>query len=208
MMAEYCIYFIIYGFLGWIYESLFYSAQLKKPVNTGFLHGCLCPIYGLACVANIALLYRTENNTKVFLISILIISAIEYAVSYILEAVFGKRWWDYTNWPCNLNGRISLISSLAFGILSMLQLRVIHPFIESGVAVLPQELKSIFLVVVVVCTIADLLYTLRRMNKEEERYWFLDEEAEFAKRTFDRIETDRIQNVKEYIKRSLSSWRL
>ena len=207
MMAEYFIYFIIYSFLGWIYESLFYSAQLKKPVNTGFLHGCLCPIYGLACVLNIALLYRIENNTKVFLLSMLIISAIEYLVSYILESLFGKRWWDYTNWPCNLNGRISLISSLAFGILSMLQLRVIHPLVESGAAALSQELKSIIVVTAAVYTIADLLYTIRRIDKENNRYWFLDEEAEFAKRTFDRIETDRIQSVKEHIKKSISSWR-
>ena len=205
MMAEYCIYFIIYSFLGWIYESLFYSAQLKKPVNTGFLHGCLCPIYGLACVVNLALLYRIENNTKVFLISIIIISIIEYLVSYILESVFGKRWWDYSNWPCNLNGRISLISSLAFGILSMLQLRVIHPFIERGVDFLPQELRSVFLVIAIVYTIADLLYTIKRMDKEEERYRFLDEEAEFAKRAFDRIEISRMQDVKEHIKKSL--WR-
>lgn len=204
MMAEYCIYFVIYSFLGWIYESLFYSAQLRRPVNTGFLHGCFCPIYGLACTANVALLHGIENNALLFIMSMVIISAIEFTVSYVLEMIFDKRWWDYSNWPCNLNGRISLISSLGFGILSVIQLRMIHPFIEAGTEALSHEVRSVFLLAALICISADLLYTVKKINKYEDRYDFLDEEAEFAKRAFDRMETDRIHNVKEYIRNRFS----
>ncbi|MBQ3425799.1 MAG: putative ABC transporter permease [Clostridia bacterium] len=204
MMDKYCIYFVVYSFLGWIYESLFYSAQLRKPVNTGFLHGCFCPIYGLACVANVALLNGIENNALLFIMSMLIISVIEFTVSYVLETLFDKRWWDYSNWPCNINGRISLISSLGFGIMSVIQLRMIHPFIEAGTEALSNSARSVFLGVTLICISIDLLYTVIRMNKEEERYEFLDEGAEFAKRAFDRMEEGRIHNLKEYIRERFS----
>ena len=204
MMAQYCIYFVVYSFLGWIYESLFYSAQLRRPVNTGFLHGCFCPIYGLACALNIALLSGIESNAVLFIVSMLIISAIEYVVSYILEMIFDKRWWDYSNWPCNLNGRISLISSLAFGILSVIQLRMIHPFIEAGTEALSTDTRTVLLAAALVCIAIDFLYTLKRINKEDERYNFLDEEAEFAKHAFDRMEAGRIHNVREYIRNRLN----
>lgn len=206
ILAQYCLYFIIYSFFGWIYESLFYSVQLKKPVNTGFLRGCLCPIYGFACVFNILFLYSEENTTKVFLLSMLVISAIEYSVSYILEALFDKRWWDYSNWPCNINGRISLISSLGFGIMSVLQLRVLHPIVESGVELLSE--KAVFAAIAIVAAVSftDLMWTIKGMDKEDERLWFLEEESELVQRTNERIKSERgrLSDMKAYIKEKLT----
>ncbi|MCH5212395.1 MAG: putative ABC transporter permease [Oscillospiraceae bacterium] len=181
-LSQYIIYFIVYSFLGWVYESLFYSIQFKKPVNTGFLRGCLCPIYGVACVLNISLLGNVESNIHVFLISMAAISLIEYIVSAILENLFDKRWWDYSDWPLNIKGRISLFSSLGFGIMSVAQLRILHPFIGSFVESLPDQIAYAAIIIVSILIAADLFTTIKNMDKADEKLWFIEEESELMQK--------------------------
>lgn len=197
MFARYFIYFVVYSFLGWMYESLFYSIQCKKIVNTGFLRGCFCPIYGLACCANIILLSGVESNLLVFLISMTAISAIEYMVSAVLENVFNKRWWDYSMWPVNLKGRVSLFSSLAFGVMSLLQLRFIHPYIASMIDVVPENVSYIFIAAVSFAIAVDLIFTVRAMDKMDERLWFIDEESARIHRTAEKF-VERKKNLSLY----------
>ena len=54
----------------------------------------------------------------------------EYVVSVVLESLFGLRWWDYTGEPFNFQGRISLAFSIAWGIIGVIFVDKIHPFIK------------------------------------------------------------------------------
>ncbi len=49
-LLELSTYFIIYSFLGWVLESIFRSFCEKKIINTGFLRGPICPIYGCGAI--------------------------------------------------------------------------------------------------------------------------------------------------------------
>lgn len=178
IQAEYVLYFLIYGFLGWIYESLYYSVQFKKPVNTGFLHICFCPIYGVVCILNLLLFSGHKSDIKIFFSSMAVVSAVEYIVSWLLEKKFAKRWWDYSELPFNLNGRISLFSSLAFGALSLLQLRVVHPFISQFIARFDERAIKLVSLVAFFVIATDFVRTLAGMkNMDDERLWFVNEES-------------------------------
>lgn len=187
-LSQYFICFIIYSFLGWIYESLFYTFQFKKPVNTGFLHGCFCPIYGLACVLNIRLLGGLRNDLLIFIASMVLISAVEYIVSYTLEYIFGRRWWDYSDWPMNIGGRISLFSSLGFGAMSLVQLRFLQPLIGGIVTRIPGSAVKLIAIMFCVLVLCDLVYTIREMDRSDEKLWFIDEESEFMRQTNEKFE--------------------
>lgn len=199
--------FVIYSFLGWVYESLFYSVQFKKAVNTGFLRGCICPIYGLACVGNALILKNAVNNTVIFLVSMITISTIEYIVSYILEELFDKRWWDYSDWPCNLNGRISLLSSLGFGALSVFQMKVIHPIIILLIFRLPVPVQQGASVVLLMALAADVVSTIRNMGgADDDKLWFVSEELPVAHRANEKMDntknklSEKYNSVKERIR--------
>lgn len=187
LLSRYLVYFIIFSFLGWLYESLFYSFQFKKPVNTGFLRGCICPIYGLACLSNAVFLGKTESGALIFLLSMTGISAIEYTVSYLLERLFNKRWWDYSDWPVNINGRISLFSSLAFGLLSYVQLRYLHQPIMDFVMGLSENTLRAVVVMSVIYVALDVMLTLRDMDKENQRLWFLEETSPMICRAAEKV---------------------
>lgn len=205
-LSQYFICFIIYSFLGWVYESLFYSFQFKKPVNTGFLHGCICPIYGLVCVMNIAFLGKVKSEAAIFVASMITVSVTEYVVSYLLEHLFGKRWWDYSDWPLNLNGRISLISSLGFGAMSLIQLRLLHPAIMKVVLHIPAGTMKLITILFIVWVFFDLCLTVRDMDKTDDRLWFIDEESETIRQANEKLEEKkrrlslRYGNVKERIR--------
>ena len=124
-------YFVIYSFLGWILESVVRTICEKKLINTGFLFGPFCPIYGCGAIIMILFLDRFENNLLLlFIISFFVLSAWEYIVGVFLEKCFKTKYWDYSNHKFNYKGRVCLTNSLAWGVLGVLFIKFIHPFIE------------------------------------------------------------------------------
>lgn len=209
-LYQYFACFIIYSFLGWVYESLFYTVQYKRPVNTGFLHGCICPIYGLACVGNTMLFGNISSVGKIFVMSMLYISLIEYIISYILEKAFRKRWWDYSDWPVNIHGRVSLISSLGFGAMSLVQLKFIQPVISYAIYKTPERVLHAIILVFMVGTAVDIIVTMRKMDdKDNEQLWFVAEEPPAVKAAAEKLSekiediSEKYDDVKDYMKGKL-----
>ena len=127
-------YFIIYSILGWILESVFRSLCERKLINTGFLKGPFCPIYGIGALIMILLLSRFKNNIiLLFLVSFFVLTFWEYIVGYFLEKAFHTKYWDYSNHKFNFQGRICLNNSIYWGILGVLFIEYIHPFISSKI---------------------------------------------------------------------------
>ena len=137
------IYFLIYAFLGWILESTYAFIIHKHFVNRGFLFGPLCPIYGFGAVMLIVLLQNAKGKpSKEFFIAAFAFTLFEYIVSFILEAAFGLRWWDYTGEFLNLQGRVSLAYSVIWGAMGILLIEWIHLWIESKIEKIRLHLNS------------------------------------------------------------------
>ena len=49
--AQWALFFFLYSFLGWVWESCYVSLRQGRWVNRGFLNGPLLPIYGFGAVA-------------------------------------------------------------------------------------------------------------------------------------------------------------
>lgn len=130
-MTEFKIYFLLfitYSFIGWIIEIIDRFKVNKKIVNRGFLIGPYIPIYGSCAIVMVLLLHSVKSPTILFLSCILIASIGEYLTSYIMEKVFHARWWDYSDYKFNLNGRICLINCLGFGVLGFILIKYLNNF--------------------------------------------------------------------------------
>ena len=120
--------FIIYSFLGWLYETIYCFIDQGRYDKRGFLFGPVCPIYGVCIVLAILLFsYRIKNYLALFFSCALLASIVEYLVSFGMEYIFGKRWWDYSNQVLNLNGRICLGAAIVFGLSGIVIIRYLHP---------------------------------------------------------------------------------
>ncbi len=126
--------FFIYAFIGWLLETAYAVYNFGYFVKRGFLFGPICPIYGFGAVIMVKYIEKyKENSLKLFIFSIVIFSVFEYLASYVLDALFASKWWDYTNDFFNLNGRISIFYSFVWGIFAIMFVNHIHPFVKKYV---------------------------------------------------------------------------
>ncbi len=124
------LYFILYSFTGWVCETIYCSAIERRFVNRGFLTGPLCPVYGFGALAVINLLSPLKDNIPLlFLAGMAVTTLLEYITAYLLERLFNMKWWDYSNFKLNLHGRVCLLNSLEFGVLSVAAVKLLHPLV-------------------------------------------------------------------------------
>lgn len=149
---QWLLFFFIYCFLGWVWESCYVSIKKREWINRGFLHGPMLPIYGSGAI--IVLLCTIGVRDQVILIFIFGMTGatiLEYVTGACMERLFRVRYWDYSHMPLNLKGYICLPVSFGWGAFSVLLVRVIHVPIENLVLQIPERIAE---VVSVVCSSA------------------------------------------------------
>ena len=156
--------FILYSFLGWVIETTFVSINRKQFVNMGFLDGPFSPIYGSGALAVILLVFPFRHNFFLFFtMSIIVASIIEYITSLFFEKFFNITWWDYSDKPLNIQGRICLEYSFYWGILSALVLTFIHPRIIPFINFLSDYIGLIGIIIFAIYFIIDATDTLKNL---------------------------------------------
>ncbi|QNU67908.1 hypothetical protein EHE19_005520 [Ruminiclostridium herbifermentans] len=158
------LYFIIYSFLGWIMETVFASFKEKKFVNRGFLSGFFCPIYGFGAILIIQsskwLSVAIENHAASLfvniLLSIFLVTVLEYITGALLEKIFNCKWWDYSDNAAHIKGYICIKYSILWGLLAILLVQIVHPVVTQIVYLIPVTTKGtmalLFLIYVMIDT--------------------------------------------------------
>lgn len=151
-------YFIAYSFIGWFIESAFKSYLQKKLVNSGFLIGPICPIYGIGAFILYITLYNFRDNLLlVFILGFFLLSVWEYIVGWFLEKIFNTKYWDYTGNFMNIKGRVCLFNSTAWGVLSVLFVKFWHPFIEEKINLIPENILIIVVSILTILVLSDIV---------------------------------------------------
>lgn len=171
MIKVYIIYFFIYAIIGWILEVTYNAIRAGKYINCGVLNGPWCPIYGFAAISIILLLNKVNTDNKIFLFfaSMIIASIIELLTGFILEAIFHKKWWDYSDKKFNIAGYICAEYSLLWGALCFILYEAIHPMIRKLVFAMPYKLLLITNIIIAILFLIDTLAsfnTLIGINKK------------------------------------------
>ena len=117
----------------------------KRWINRGFLNGPFCPVYGFGALLILAVLSPLLGVFEfplelivLFFTATLLTSVLEYVTSVLLEKLFHTSWWDYSNHKYQIHGRVCLMNSLLFGVMSTLVLEVLHPLISSMLTAIPR----------------------------------------------------------------------
>ena len=143
------IWFILYSVLGWIYETIYCSVKELAWNNRGMLNGPYCPIYGVGAVLDVLICSHLPDPGAVFLTCVFGSALLEYTTSYVTEKLFHAVWWDYSDMPLNINGRICVPGSLTFGVAGLLVLYVLQPcmaLITNSIPLYGQEFLAMMFV--------------------------------------------------------------
>lgn len=180
--------FMIYAFLGWCLEVAYAGLNSGRFINRGFLNGPYCPIYGFGVLIVTTLLNPLKNNLLIlFFGSVVITSSIEFLTGLILEKIFSKRWWDYSNVPFNLMGYICLKFSIAWGLGCMFVVEYIYPIVLKLIDWFPQYSGSLLLAISVCWMTIDLAATIDLAWDEKNNLRILEKSAEGMRKISDEI---------------------
>ena len=152
--------FIIYSFLGWLWETCYVSAKKGELVNRGFINGPLCTIYGFGAVSVYLILEPvSENLLYLFLGGIVVATILEYITAVLMESIFHTSWWDYSDKKFNFQGRVCLGASLGWGFFSVGLFRILHPVVEKFVAFYPVKVGEAAVCVIGIAYVVDFSFS-------------------------------------------------
>ena len=218
------LYFVIFSFLGWICETVYCAIIDEKYVNRGFLNGPFCPIYGVGALIVIIMLTPVSDNIVLLFFSGMIFTSIlEYITGFLLEVIFNLKWWDYSNYKFNIQGRVCLLNSILFGILSVVTIKVINPAMTELIKNIQSNIIiwicNILIIVFLYDTIITVYKVLQLGGKLEEMHVLFEELREKSEiykdivqqnlDKFDELieyENEKITYVKEQINKLKMKW--
>jgi uncharacterized membrane protein len=132
VVPRYILLFVIYSLIGVLVEVIFglIVDHRINGVGYGFLFIPIMTIYGFGAAFILFLRRYLHGPVVLFIGSILITTLLEFISHWLFQVLFGIQFWDYSNKPFNIEGRVSLDSSIGFGVAAVLLVYVIHPFVS------------------------------------------------------------------------------
>lgn len=192
-IINYVFMFFLFSAIGWAIECTYRSLGEKKIINSGFLYGPMCPIYGTGCLAFQLILVPLSQPIEkrlipVLLLGMLVADIVEYATSYVMEKLFNARWWDYTGNFLNLHGRICFKHTCYWAIFAFVYTYLIAPVYSYVMSFIPQSVVTVAVFVILLILAVDLTLTVKAVadiNKLMKKLYALKctitEKAEFVK---------------------------
>ena len=142
---KYLWYLIIFSILGLILECVINFIK-AKTTDTPFLvtTGPFCIFYGIGAILTILCLQQYKGKKiKLFIIGYILMSAIQYALSFILETIVGARLWNYTWSKFNINGRVCLEYAILWGIITVILIEVLKDFVDKIINLMKGKVSTI-----------------------------------------------------------------
>ena len=152
--------FFLFSFAGWIWEVSLHLITHGVFVNRGVLHGPWLPIYGSGVTLIALLLFRFREKPALEAAAIVLLCGIvEYATSYAMEVANGVRWWDYTGYYLNLNGRICGEGLAVFAVGGMAAIYLLVPVLDAIASRASIRILAPLCLALLLCFGCDLVYS-------------------------------------------------
>ena len=160
------LWFLVYSLMGWIVESVYMSICNRKLTNRGFAKGPFCSIYGVGALTVFFLLRPySDQPFQLFLLGMILATAIEFIMAVIMNRIFGEIWWDYREKPLNYKGIICLESSIAWGFYTLGLFFFLQNMVSSLVDALPVLVGKVGGTMILVIYLFDFLHTMYQEKK-------------------------------------------
>ena len=158
--------FLLMSFVGWTWEVSLHLLSDGEFVNRGALHGPWLPIYGSGSVLMLTVLYRLRRKPVLeFTATVVLCGFLEYMTSWVMEILNdGVKWWDYSGYFLNLNGRICAEGLLVFGVGGLAIVYLIAPVIDEILSRLNEKKVMTVCAVLMIAFASDAVYSHFRPN--------------------------------------------
>ncbi len=163
--------FLIGCFLGYIIETIYCYPKSGFQSRQAVLYGPFVPVYGFGGVLLTLVLYRFQNINilLLFTISAIIGATFEYLYSLLQELLLGAVNWDYSNAPLNLHGRTSLLYGVYWGVLGVLWIKFIYPFLSQLIERIPIAIRPSLTFIIAIFMVFNLIISALAIKRGGDR---------------------------------------
>lgn len=208
-ITQWLLFFFVYCFFGWIFESTYVSVKKRKFVNRGFMHGPFLPLYGSGAIL---ILFVTipvrEHYVLMYFMGALAATVLEYFTGVAMEKIFKVRYWDYSNNKFQFQGHICLGSTVAWGFLSIFLVKVIHSPIEKLIMKISayRYLEEVLVFGITIYFVADMTIAFKEAMELRDLLLYVEKAKEEMERLKKRVDVvlavadDEISQRKELVK--------
>ena len=164
--------FFVGAFVGDIIETIFCRITMGEWMSrSSVVWGPFSIVWGLAIAAATLMLYKYKDRSDgfLFLIGTGLGGAYEYLCSVFTEIVFGKVFWDYSDIPFNLGGRINLLYCFFWGIAAVVWFKLIYTRLSKVIEKIPVKFGKITTWILVVFMIANVLMSCFALTRYDQR---------------------------------------
>ncbi|MDY3908922.1 MAG: putative ABC transporter permease [Eubacterium sp.] len=166
-----CLFFLG-AFLGDVTETVFCLITEKVLMSrSSVVYGPFSLVWGIGCVLLTAILYQYRNRSDrfIFLLGTVLGGAYEYVCSVFTELVFGTVFWDYSDIPFNLGGRINLLFCFFWGFAAVIWMKILYPKLSSLIEKIPKKIGIFLTWAMMIFMIFNIIVSALAMNRYSER---------------------------------------
>ena len=175
-LSQWLLFFFLYSFFGWIWESCYVSLREHRWVNRGFMHGPMLPLYGSGAVSVLIITLPVRDNLPlVFIMGMIGATLLEFFTGMIMESLFHVRYWDYSHLKFNIKGYIGPVASLCWGVFSIMMVKVVHIPIEEVILKIPMTIADGLAFVLTVVAAVDFTQSFNEAMDMKKMLAQLDE---------------------------------
>lgn len=167
-ITSYILFFFTFAFIGWLWEVMLHLVTDGKFVNRGVMYGPWLPIYGFGGILILFFLKPFRKQKSIYFVAAVVLAGVlEYTTSWALEVIKNMKWWDYTGYFLNLNGRICLEGLIVFGLGGCALTYLVAPNLDLLYDFIKPKIKIVICTILLIVYGTDMIYSFQHPNSGE-----------------------------------------
>ena len=190
--------FFIGCLLGDITETIFCRITAGVWMSrSSLVWGPFSIVWGFAIAAVTDLLYKYKDRSDrfLFLMGTALGGAYEYLCSVLSEMVFGTVFWDYSEIPFNLGGRINLLYCFFWGFAAVAWFKIFYPPVSRLIEKIPVKIGKIITWLLIIFMLADGIVSSAALARYNARSNGIEAENSFESWVDKHFDDERMAQV-------------
>lgn len=196
-MINYLWTFVIFSFLGWCIEEVYYIITEKKIANRGFLMLPFSPMYGFgAILIDLAFSGITQTPILILIGSTLMLGVLKFLCGLVLDKVFKLKLWDYSKLPYSIKGYVNIPTAIVWGFVSLALVLLVFPISKVFYGLIPELASYIITLSIILVMMIDSIMSFATIHQIKKQLKEMDD----VSKLIENFDTENSEKSKEELK--------
>lgn len=175
-MINYLWTFVVFSFIGWCIDEIYYIITEKKIANRGFLMLPFSPMYGFGAVL-IDLVFSGVGQMPILILigATLMLGTLKFLCGLVMDKVFKLKLWDYSKLPYSIKGYVNIPTAILWGFVSLVLVLLVFPISKVFYALIPELAALIIPLCIILVMIIDAIMSFATIHQIKKQLKKMDD---------------------------------